>query len=289
MRRTRSVARHLHTSPFTDTLPGPLYFRVAQVPADGTYPRHRHSWGEFVYAFSGVMEVEVQDRYYLVPPQYGLWLPPNVEHRGLNRQEACHCSLYVAPEHVQGLPETVCALTVDPLLRALLDELRLHPPPPSRTPAQERLLQVVLDRLAAAEGTGSYLPTADDPLLLPVLQALDADPGDERSVAQWAVYAHTTERTLLRRCQSGLGMTLAEWRQRLRVVKAMPRLQAGETVESIAQDLGYASASSFIAMFRRRVGVTPDEYRRNAPPPGLAAGHPANSSWAGLGDGVNTA
>ena len=36
-----------------------MYFRVAQVPADGTYPRHRHRWGEFVYAFSGVMEVEV--------------------------------------------------------------------------------------------------------------------------------------------------------------------------------------------------------------------------------------
>ena len=61
-------------------------------------------------------------------------------------------------------------------------------------------------------------------------------------------------------------MTLAEWRQRLRVVKAMPLLQSGETVENIAQDLGYASASAFIAMFRKRMGVTPDEYRRGAQP-----------------------
>lgn len=67
----------------------------------------------------------------------------------------------------------------------------------------------------------------------------------------------------MRRFQRELGMTLLEWRQRLRIVKAMPMLQSGLKVENIAQDLGYASTSSFIAMFRRMMGVTPDEYRRN--------------------------
>ena len=46
----------------------------------------------------------------------------------------------------------------------------------------------------------------------------------------------------MRRCQRDLGMPLAEWRQRLKIVKSMPRLEAGEKVESIALDLGYASA-----------------------------------------------
>jgi AraC-like DNA-binding protein len=32
-------------------------------------------------------------------------------------------------------------------------------------------------------------------------------------------------------------------------------------VATIALDLGYASASAFIAMFRRMTGVTPDEQR----------------------------
>jgi AraC-like DNA-binding protein len=43
----------------------------------------------------------------------------------------------------------------------------------------------------------------------------------------------------------------------------MPMLQSGMKVENISQDLGYASTSAFIAMFRRMMGVTPDEYRRN--------------------------
>ena len=58
------------------------------------------------------------------------------------------------------------------------------------------------------------------------------------------------------------GMPFAEWRQRLRVVRAMPLLEAGQTVETIALDLGYGSASAFIAMFKKLMGTTPDELRR---------------------------
>jgi len=75
---------------------------------------------------------------------------------------------------------------------------------------------------------------------------------------------HTTERTLMRRCQRDLGMTFAEWRQRLRVVRATPLLEAGQTVETIALDLGYGSASAFITMFKKLTGSTPDELRKAA-------------------------
>jgi AraC-like DNA-binding protein len=57
-------------------------------------------------------------------------------------------------------------------------------------------------------------------------------------------------------------MNFAEWRQRLRVVKAMPMLESGMKVETIALDLGYSNASAFISMFRRLMGVTPDEFRK---------------------------
>lgn len=280
-------ATHLRSPPFTDALPSPIYFRVASVPAHTSYPLHSHEWGEFVYAFSGVMELKLGDRHYLAPPQYGIWLPPRVAHRGLNRHEACHCSVYVAAALTARLPAAPCALTVSPLLRALLDHLRLQPEAAPRSSApRQRLLQVLVDQLAAATCVGSYLPSSDDPLLAPVLAALQAAPGDARSIAELAAAVHTTERTLMRRCQSELGMTLAEWRQRLRAVKAMPRLEAGETIENIALDLGYSSASAFIAMFRRLMGTTPDEYRRGSvagaspDPPQRAVSSPVTSSRA---------
>ena len=260
----RTKPKTLRLPPFRDALPAPIYFRAAAMPADSTYPQHRHAWGEFVYSFSGVMEIKLAGQHFLAPPHYGVWLPPNVEHVGLNRQEACHCSLYLAEELCGSLPRTPSALTVSPLVRALLDHLRLQPGTLPRTEADERLLRVLVDQLVLAPRAGSYLPTSEDPLLAPVLQALESDPGDNRPLAELARAANTTERTLVRRCQRDLGMPFAEWRQRLRVVKALPRLEAGEKVESIALDLGYGSSSAFISMFRRLMAVTPDEFRKGA-------------------------
>jgi AraC-like DNA-binding protein len=144
----------------------------------------------------------------------------------------------------------------------LLEHLRAQPDDVSDTPEGCRLLQVLADQLTAAPRAGSYLPSSEDPVLAAVLSALESHPGDNRSVPELAELAHTTERTLMRRCQRDLGMSLAQWRQRLRVVKAMALLENGQTVETIALDLGYASASAFISMFKRLAGATPDEFRK---------------------------
>ncbi|MNN97932.1 DNA-binding transcriptional regulator AraC [compost metagenome] len=55
-------------------------------------------------------------------------------------------------------------------------------------------------------------------------------------------------------------MTLTRWRQRLRVLLALPRLLAGESVTTVALSLGYDTPSAFIAVFKREMGVTPARY-----------------------------
>ncbi len=259
------MARHIRT-PLEETLPHPVFFRADTLQADSSYPRHRHHWGEFVYAFSGVMELKLADRHYLAPPQYGIWLPPEVEHVGLNRREATFCSLYLARERCGALPRQACALAVSPLVKALLEQLRARAIDAPRTPRDARLVDVLVDELAAAPRQGTYLPTSEDPLLRPILAALEACPDDPRTLAQWARRVHTTERTLVRRCQRDLGMSFGEWRQRSRIVRALAMLEEARSVESIALDLGYGSSSAFIAMFRRRMGTSPDKLRRAAGP-----------------------
>ena len=69
-----------------------------------------------------------------------------------------------------------------------------------------------------------------------------------------------TERTLARYCQKELGMSLHEWRQRLKVMKAMSMLNAGQTVENIALELGYANASALSRVFTQKLGVSPREW-----------------------------
>ncbi|WP_461512735.1 helix-turn-helix domain-containing protein [Rhizobium mongolense] len=108
----------------------------------------------------------------------------------------------------------------------------------------------------------TYLPTSQDRALSIVL-ALRRDPGDDRSLGQWASVVHGgSERTLSRRCQRDLGMPFVEWRQRLRLVHALSMLQDGLTVQTVALEMGYSTSSAFIAMFHRMTRATPDDFRK---------------------------
>ena len=257
---------HIHHPLEFETLPEPVFFFERVMPSDAIYPPQTHRWGEFVFSFRGVLELYAEDSFFRVPPNYGLWLPPETEHRGGNRNASLHCSLYIEPTlaTAKGLPNTTCALTINAMVRAMLNHLRIKPPATPYTQAESRLLEVVVDQLAVAPCTGSYLPTSNDSALSKVLAYLEDHPGDNCSVKQLAERFGTTERTLARKAQRDLGIPLSEWRQRLKVVRAMPMLQAGTSVEGVALDLGYSTASAFIAMFRRLLNMTPDEYRKNA-------------------------
>ena len=55
-------------------------------------------------------------------------------------------------------------------------------------------------------------------------------------------------------------MPLIEWKAKLKVLKAMNRLESGDSVEVIALKLGYFCSSVFIVMFKRIMRVTFKEY-----------------------------
>ncbi len=61
-------------------------------------------------------------------------------------------------------------------------------------------------------------------------------------------------RTLRRLMIGETGLSFAQWRQQARLSYALAKLAEGETVLQIAEALGYASPSNFIAMFRKAFG-----------------------------------
>lgn len=254
--------------PTNDEIPAPLWLRISDAPAESCYPVHEHAWGEFVYALNGVLEVKVDQHHFLTPPPYGIWLPPNLKHAGINRTDVTHSTLYVHESLCAALPKQAGILLTSALVPALLHHLRQHPLP-DHDPEHLRLLHVLLDQLRHAEWVGSYLPTTQHPALHSLLSYLQQSPADQSTLAQLAQRINMTERTLARYCQQELGMSLNEWRQRFKVMKAMSMLNENRTVESIALDLGYANASAFINLFKRWMRCTPDQFRKE-----YAAEHP---------------
>ncbi|MFH4548974.1 helix-turn-helix transcriptional regulator [Vibrio alginolyticus] len=246
--------------PFQNHIPEPMYFRVAEIPANSSYPNHSHPWGEFVYSYNGVMEVRIGRRSYLAPSQYGIWLPPGIEHQGFNQYEATHYSLYIEPSYANALPNKVCALQVTPLVRSALEHLKQFLPVSPYSDEQTRLIRVIYDQLKQTNSIESFLPSTDDATLSRVLDYIENHLDQDIPLKTLAAHFYVTERTLMRKSNKELGMPLTEWKQKLKVLKAMNRLEVGDSVEVIALELGYSSSSAFIAMFKRIMGVTPKEY-----------------------------
>jgi AraC-like DNA-binding protein len=251
----------LQTLTTHDEIIAPLWLSFRHDPAHSLYPVHGHAWAEFIYAFDGIMEVKIDQVDYITPPPYGIWLPPHIQHSGLNRTAVSHGTLYVHESLCAKLPKNAGILLTSPLVSALFEHLKNHQEQ-LNIEEQQRLLHVLLDQLHHAKLMNSYLPTSQHPSLGPVLKHLHQHPADNRALHAFALLSNRSERSLARLCQKELGMSLHEWRQRLRVIKAMSLLHQNRTVESIALDLGYASASAFIQVFKRWMHTTPDQFRK---------------------------
>ena len=55
-------------------------------------------------------------------------------------------------------------------------------------------------------------------------------------------------------------MSLWRWRHQLHVTLALQRMASGDSVQAVAMDLGYETASSFITMFKKTIGKPPGRY-----------------------------
>ncbi|MFU0889240.1 helix-turn-helix domain-containing protein [Kluyvera sichuanensis] len=129
------------------------------------------------------------------------------------------------------------------------------------TASQERLAGVILDEIQSLPQVDLGLPMPQDARLLRIASALIERPDDDRRIEAWASWAGTSPRTVTRRFSAETGFSFTEWRQRVRLLRALELLAEGQSVKSIALDLGYDNVSTFIALFRRVFGMTPGRYK----------------------------
>jgi AraC family transcriptional regulator, transcriptional activator FtrA len=87
--------------------------------------------------------------------------------------------------------------------------------------------------------------------------------GEPLRIAQLARLAAMSERTFMRRFRSATGMTPADWITRARLDRARELLESTSLpMDSIAERAGLGTATTLRHHFRRKVGISPVEYRR---------------------------
>jgi AraC-like DNA-binding protein len=170
-------------------------------------------------------------------------------------------SLWIAADAGTGVAEACTVFRVLPLLRALIIEAAEIQGREDPSGYPERVTALILDQLRRAEPLPAALPWPRRGTLPKVCEALYEDPSDPRGVEEWGKTLGMSGRTLARRFEEEVGMSMRAWRRRLRLFKAIELLAGDLNVTQIALELGYGSTSAFTYAFRTEMGRSPQAHR----------------------------
>ena len=222
---------------------------------------HRHAQGQLLGSLKGLLSIGTEDGVWIVPSIHAVWLPPHHRHWARSHGAFDGFVVYVAEAACGALPQRPCTIRTSGLLREAV--LRAAATPLGPADARSgRIAEVILDEIGSLPIEPFGLPLPKDARLARVARALIDDPADARDLEAWASWACVSSRTLSRRFVTETGFSFTAWRQRARLLKSLEMLAAGQPVGTIALDLGYATASAFIGLFRRVFSETPAAYRQ---------------------------
>lgn len=242
------------------SLPRPVVGLAKDFPSGDVTPFHHHERSQLLYASSGVMTVTTDEGIWVVPPLRAIWIPAHMRHQRRASGPLSVRTLYIEPHYFPDFPQGCCVVAVSPLLKELILHVVGMPQPYPLGGPEERLVRVLLDQIHAMDVKPLSLPIPRDVRLKTIFLALLKHPGDKKNLDEWGKIVGATRRTLTRLFQKETGMSFGQWRQQIRIVKSLQRLADNESVTSVALDLGYASPSAFISMFKKTLGKTPGQY-----------------------------
>jgi AraC-like DNA-binding protein len=253
---------------FTERIDGPSAIAIwgSDEPGDafllGTRELdwHHHRRGQLFCIESGLIRLHTKYGSWLLPPQRIGWLPPGLSHKVTLSGVLSGWGVLLTPAASRTLPAQPCVMGVSDLLRALVRRAAGWTSAERLTPTQTRLVRVLLDEIRSAPQEPLHLPMPTEIRALRIANALIKRPGDGRTLQELAAWADLSERTARRIFMAETGMSFAQWRQQARLTLALERLARNEAVADVAERLGYATPSNFIAMFRRAFGAPPARY-----------------------------
>lgn len=234
--------------------------RVIEMPSHHKGTEHQHPWGQLAYASQGIMRVELPGASFTIPPERALWIPKFTPHIISTRYGLSFRSLYIDNALSINLPTDTTAIVVDKLLRELILQVTRWGNDYEIDGKKERLMGFLLDQVEDAQQTPLYLNMPTDKRLLKMTSRLSRHPADNTSLEQWSSFIGATPRTINRLFNKETNMGFLQWRQRLRILYSLDKIERGDNLVDVAVELGYESSSAFITMFKKHLGTSPKRY-----------------------------
>ena len=221
-------------------------------------------------ASAGALRLEAQGQAWLLPPARAALIEAGHAIRVSIPQPVTTASVLFDKGFTPPPPAPLTVFDLSPLARALVAECSTwgetdHP----LTPYAETLfaaLAAVTWQLAE-HPSPVVVPAGRSPELRRALQLTEERLGGQVRFEDVAAKVGLAPRSLARRFEDETGMTWRAVLRRMRVLRAIEELAAGDSpVTKIAFAVGYTSLSAFNAAFRDLTGRAPTEYRASFRP-----------------------
>ncbi|GLY16833.1 AraC family transcriptional regulator [Kineosporia rhizophila] len=221
-------------------------------------------------ASSGALRLEEPGQSWLLPPARAALIEAGRPIRVSIPQSVSTASVLFSTGFAPQPPAPLAVFDLSPLARALVAECRgwgeSEEPLSAYAAALFTALAAVTWRLAERPSPVG-LPTGRSAELGQALQITQERLGDDLRFEDVAARVGLAPRSLARRFEDELGMTWRAVLRRMRVLRAIEELAAGDApVTQVAFAVGYSSLSAFNAAFRELTGRTPSEYRASFRP-----------------------
>lgn len=217
-------------------------------------------WHQLLYVLSGVLTVSTPNAQWTLPAHRALWVPAGLEYQLhiASGPVSLRCLYLASPRPALS---GISVLNVTPLLHALILRSSDIGALSRLIPTQRRLAAVIHDELAQLSAAPLQLPMPTDPRARRFASFIaNSSTGILHCDATLLRRAAVSRRTLERIFLTETGLSLGRWMRRERLLRAAAQLAAGQSVTTVADSLGYNSPSSFVAAFRREMGLPPGKF-----------------------------
>jgi len=207
------------------------------------------------------MTVQAAAGLWILPPSHALWMPAGVVHQIRANGPVEMRTLYVQPEHAQGIKSECHVLFVSPLLRELIVRAMQLPALYDERGMDGRVMKLILDEVGhlPAQPLGLRMPS--DARLLRLCELVLRDLGTTDSIARLGAAVGLSERSVMRLFPKETGLSFRRWHNQARLLKAFELFNQGQSLTQVALDVGYSGPSAFAKMFRRTMGKAPTAMR----------------------------
>ena len=225
---------------------------------------HRHRRGQLLTSMTGTLVVATPHGTWVMPPQRGMWIPPDTVHDVRAIVAVSLQSLYIEPGASVGMPACCQVVGISSFMRNLMSEALNLPVLYDLAGRAGALMSLIQHEMRQLPVLPLSLPLPRHPDLDERCRAFLRQPQAHDAIDRWCAGLGMSRRSFTRLFRKETGLSFVAWRQQACLVAALPRLAAGESVTSVAMALGYDNPAAFTTMFKRLLGVPPRSYLAQA-------------------------